>query len=42
MLIDAYISTTVDLFGHLMPGGVCEALVLIDAYDERAAAASTD
>ena len=31
----ANISTTFDLYGHLMPGGEDEALVLIDAYYER-------
>jgi hypothetical protein len=29
------ISTTFDLYGHLMPGGEDAALVLIDAYYER-------
>ena len=31
----ANISTTFDLYGHLMPGGEDAALVLIDAYYER-------
>ncbi len=32
----ANISTTFDLYGHLMPGSEDEALVLIDAYYKRA------
>lgn len=32
----ANISTTFDLYGHLMPGGEDEALILIDAFYDRA------
>ena len=36
----ANIATTYDLYGHLMPGGEDDALVLIDAFYERAATPS--
>jgi integrase len=36
----ANISTTFDLYGHLMPGGEDDALVLLDAYYERAKTAA--
>jgi integrase len=36
----ANISTTFDLYGHLMPGGEDDALVLLDAYYQRAKTAA--